>query len=690
MGEDRPGAHNQFDGAASTVIQAGVVHGGIHHHGPQRHVEPPRQVLPPPRHYTNNEPQLAELSDILAHPSDDGPRVAIIRGAPGSGRSTLAATWLDRHGADYPDGHFLVPLASAAEDGERAALAEMLAAAGFGADEVPASLDGRVGWWRTWSAGRRIAVVVDDARTSAQVISLLPGRGPSVVLVTEAGQLSSLSARVSARYVTIDPLGDDSARLLLERMVGRARIAAEPDDVTALIDRCAGSASALNVVGALLADFGDRPIARLAATLANDERVLKELSRDKHLSLTVVFDAAYRRLGPLARSCYLLLGAHPGAGDVALETIAAVLGVSRGDAEDAMRSLLRAMLVVETTDDRFLLAGFARLHARPEPGPDADALRRRIVARYRDRALAASLAWMPERGWLQQFWPDRAAPSAFAEPRRWLEAERVNLRAAAEAAFALGELESVRQFGIALWPLHERGKYAGDQIEVNRLGVLAADGDKLAASVLATQQGFGHRQRDELGPAAELFEAARVFAIRAGSLPAEATAVEALALVRLDQGRDAEAAELLRINLALAKRVGDRRRLALARFHLSKVESPAAALALLDRVRADLPTPAAPELYNLTKVDLWRGRKLTAAGRPTEAADALAEAAKTADDNGWHFERAQVCAALADLALLLGDRDGARAHLRDALDICRLRGFTPQGTAIEARLAELD
>ncbi|MGQ0776815.1 MAG: NB-ARC domain-containing protein [Pseudonocardiales bacterium] len=700
MGEEQPGTHNRFDGEAATVFQARDVYGGVHYHDPQRRIDPPRQVLPPPEHYTNNEPQLAALSRILAHRhDDDGPKVAIIRGAPGSGRSTLATTWVHQHRGDYPDGHFVIRLASGGDSAERvrAVLADLLATLGFSESQVPASLDGRVGLWRSWSAGKRVAMVIDDAVVPSQVRELLPGQGRSVAVVTEAGRLTGLQAKVSARYVTVDPLSPESARLLLSRMVGPERIAAEPGAVAELINRCDGSAIALCVVGAMLAEFDDRPTARLAATLASDERLLPELSRDENLSLTVVFDAAYRRLDPLAQACYRLVGVHPGGGDVAVDTVAAVLGEQVGDVADAFGNLRRAVLAVETTQDRYLVPGLLAHHARAMTGQEeSERLRRRIVAFYRNQALAASLAWMPTRGWLQQLWPELSVSWDGLDnraARRWMEAERANLRAAVEAACALGELAWVCQFGIALWPLHDQGKYSHDMVAVNKLGVDVAStlGEDLAAALLGLQQGFAHRQRNELDRAVELFAAARRSAVGAGSLTVEATAVESLGLARLDQGRRPEAAELLAHNLALAERIGERRRLALARFHLAKVEPPATALAMLDLARAGLEALPSSEAYTLVKVELWRAKKLIEdGGRPAEAAELLADASAAAVQGGWHLERAQICEALADLALSRDDPAVASSHLRDALDIYRLRGFTAQAVAAEYRLAELE
>ncbi|GAB3490623.1 tetratricopeptide repeat protein [Amycolatopsis cihanbeyliensis] len=684
--------HNEFGGDADNVIQGRDIYGGVHFH----QVRGPRggrcQVPPAPEHYTDNERPLAELDAWLAHAeSRDGPKVVILRGPPGCGTTTLAGYWVHQHEADYPDGHFFVRLGTGPDEAEqeRPALAELLLAAGRHPDEIPASLEGRAALWRSWSTGKRIALVIDDALTAGQVRALLPGAGASAVLVTEAGRVESLRAWASATTVDIAPMADDAAHLLLGRLVGADRLATDPGAVAELIDLCAGSTVALCVVASLLTEFPDRPVARLARRLARQERTLQELSRDEDLSVTVVFDAAYRRLSPLAQRCYQALGVHPGSGDVSAAAVAVALGADQDDVDDALHDLLRARLVQETEDERYLISGLIRRHAMAKAEQDGTALRQHLLAYYWARALAADGLLMPNRGWRQRIWPELtvAEDGGEEEARAWLEAERINLRGAVDLAYELGELSRACQLCLALWPLHEQGKYAHDMAATNRIGVRAATelGDWPAAAVLAMQQGFAYRELGDPQRAVELFETALGHAERAGSVEAQASAVESHGLVRLDQGLLPAATDLLRRQVALAERLAVPRRLALARLHLAKVEPPEVALALLERARAEL----AAEPYNLVKVDLWRGKKLLAAGRQAEAAELLAGAAATASTGKWHAERAQLCEALADLALARGEPEVARSYLRDALDIYRLREFTHRGRAVQARLDEL-
>ncbi|MEV5296519.1 hypothetical protein [Amycolatopsis methanolica] len=232
----------------------------------------------------------------------------------------------------------------------------------------------------------------------------------------------------------------------------------------------------------------------------------------------------------------------------------------------------------------------------------------------------------------------------------WLEEEHPNLYATVGEAHRAGVLGRTAQLAIALWVLHERGGYGQDMVEVNRAGVAGAEALRapLLTSVLRTQLGFAHRQRGGHETGADVLRAALDATREAGSPEAEATALEGLGLVLLDEG-DPRAAAVLRENLALASGIADERGLALARMHLAKVLEPDEALPLLDLAHAYF--TAREEAGNVLKTDLWRGRKLTAAGRPAEARELLD---RVVSATGHHRERGEARLALADVALASG------------------------------------
>lgn len=704
--DERSGSHNRFDGRADWVIQGRDFYGNVHIHVPDRPAPPQYQVPTPTQNYTNNEPQLATISDAVARGGElanKAPKVVVVQGPPGGGKSETAYQWLADHTADYPDGQFYVPLVAGPEQSglESTALRQFLIAVGYDPATIPENLDGRSTWFRSWSTGKRVAVVIDDALTPAQVRPLLPGNGRSVVLVTEAGRLSGLRVREAATFVELDPMRDSSARLLLSRIAGDGRLDDEPEDADELIRLCGGSTIALCVAGAMLAEFPVRPIGRLVRELSREGRRLRTLSRDAELSVRSVLNTAFDRLGADARRCYVAFGTHPGSGDIGIDTLRAALNLAEEDVREILDTLLSRKLIRETPHDRYLSYALVREHSieraasDPELARDAEVMRDRFSDFYRSRALSAGHAMMPGRGWLERLWPDLmidVGTMSAEDARTWLEAERANLRALVEQEYrAETAREGVCQLAVALWPLHERGKYLEDLDAVNEHAAEVAEhlGATLAQGVVLVQRGFALRHSGQLDKAAELFLRAHELARQHGHRDVAATAVESLGLTRRDQGDVGEARRLLRDNLELALAIGAPRRVAMAQLHLGSVAHPLDALRLLDEAVTTFRSLPAPDEYNAAKALLWRGKRLIELRRFDDAVAALDGAMEFMVNHHFHFDQAQTQYAFGELALATEDEHAARRHFGEALAICRRRGFAELAERTQSRLVEL-
>jgi hypothetical protein len=79
-------------------------------------------------------------------------------------------------------------------------VAEFVDAFEVPAERVPLGLRAQASLYRSILTGRRMLVMLDDARDAAQVRPLLPGSPERVVVVTSRNRLTSLiAAEVSAR-----------------------------------------------------------------------------------------------------------------------------------------------------------------------------------------------------------------------------------------------------------------------------------------------------------------------------------------------------------------------------------------------------------------------------------------------------------------------------------------------------------
>ena len=213
----------------------------------------PAQLPADIAHFTGRDGQLETLTALAA---EAGRAVVItaIGGTAGIGKTALAVHWAHRHAGSFPDGQLYVNLRGFDPAGTpleaAAAVRGFLDALGVPPARIPASPGAQAGLYRSLLAGKRMLIVLDNARDPAQVRPLLPGTAGLLVLVTSRSQLTGLAAADGARTLTLDLLTPREARDLLARRLGTSRVAAEPDAAEELADLCARLPLALNITAA--------------------------------------------------------------------------------------------------------------------------------------------------------------------------------------------------------------------------------------------------------------------------------------------------------------------------------------------------------------------------------------------------------------------------------------------------------
>ncbi|NUT50651.1 MAG: transcriptional regulator, partial [Saccharothrix sp.] len=272
----------------------------------------PRQLPAAPRLFVGRVDELARLDKALAPQQGRAPALAIV-GAGGTGKTTLALHWAHRAADRFPDGQLHADLRGFDPSGPpvspAAVLSGFLDALGVAA---PADPDRQVALYRSLVAGKRLLVVLDNARDTAQVLPLLPGSGTCTVLITSRHRLTGLSVTHGVPTLALDVLTDAEARDLLTGHLSGQRAHEEPDAVARLLRWCAGLPLAVGIVAARAAVHPDFPLAALADELQEDPGLDAVDTDERSISLRAVVGASYRAGPPAAARAFALLGVAPG------------------------------------------------------------------------------------------------------------------------------------------------------------------------------------------------------------------------------------------------------------------------------------------------------------------------------------------------------------------------------------------
>ncbi len=296
-----------------------------------------------PRELTDFTGRHAATAALLAVLGDDGGgnRVAVLSGPAGVGKSALAVHCAHRLADQYPHGRVAARLRG--PDGAALSISEVLGdllhAVAPDADP-PRGLDDRAAALREHTGQRRMLFVLDDAVTEVQVRHVLWAIGDSAALITSRRRLAGLEG---ASQQVLGPLREPEAVELLGRLIGPARLAADPDAARRIAAACGGLPLAVRIAGAKLAGLRHLPLARFAERLADDRRLLEELTAGD-LRIRPALALAHQDLPPGDQAVLASLAGAPGLCFTGGEA-AVLLGTALAQAEAAIERLMESHLV---------------------------------------------------------------------------------------------------------------------------------------------------------------------------------------------------------------------------------------------------------------------------------------------------------------------------------------------------------
>jgi DNA-binding SARP family transcriptional activator/tetratricopeptide (TPR) repeat protein len=420
----------------------------------------PAQLPPAVPHLAGREADLAWLDELLERAEAGQSAVGVVTGPAGIGKSALVVSWAHRAANRFPDGVLFASLRGfdphhpAFEPADL--ITQFLLGLGVPTADVPEQLHERVALYRSLIAGRRMLVLLDDARTAEQARPLLPPGSRSMALVTSRSRLDGLAVSNAARLRALDTLSPEDSVRLIEELTGPA----DRDLNHALAKLCGYLPLALRIAGARLAASPQWTAGELVDELTNERTRLAALDvgdaggpGGADTSVRAALDVSFRGLPPDVATTFRTLGALTSR-SVGPQLIAALSGTTVREARRRLRTLVTHNLLAETVRDVFTQHDLVRLYLR-------ELAETELTDAEREAALSSSMRYylavadQARRKLLRIVDPLDFAGSLPAElspdldgfdgARRWFAAEWPNLLATLEAALAARRYTEVWQ-----------------------------------------------------------------------------------------------------------------------------------------------------------------------------------------------------------------------------------------------------
>ncbi|WP_308109429.1 AfsR/SARP family transcriptional regulator [Streptomyces antimicrobicus] len=691
----------------------------------------PAHLPPAPASFTGRTGELAALDRLLDHQGGASLPVGSVVGTGGVGKTALAVQWAHQVASRFPDGQLFADLRGYDEEEAprrpAAVLDRFLRALGVPGPQIPADQNERTALFRSVLDGRRVLIVLDNARSFQQVRPLLPGTSGCCVLITSrdsmGGALAGDYAYVPLHLVS---LGQDESITLLSRVAGDDRISTDPVAAARLSELCDRLPLALRIAAARLAAKPHWTVRTLVGRLEDQRRRLDELSLDSR-GVRAGLRLSYRDLPAQTARMFRLLGSL-NVTEFSAWTGAALLDIDPVDAEDLIENLVDAQMLEPLSASsghvRYRFQDLLRLYAREcalaEDGEQElrTALRRvcavflGLAKEAHRRVYGGDFTVVPGTATVREL-PRTLSSDLVEDPMEWFEAERMAITALVQQAARENESGYAWELAMTSVTLFQNRNYLEDWRECAEAALESArrTGDRLGEA--AMQQSLGTLEivqwdhdsaYERLGRALFLFE-------ERGQAQGRALVLRNLALCERHRGDLDRAVERGRHSLEIFREVGDHYAEThvlgmLAQFELERGNAQASLMmsseavaksrglgtargeaqstarlaeALLqsgDGVRAEEACRRALELVLESGDQRGEAHVLRALGealwcqdRPEEAESVLRSAVKAAQEVPDTFLEARAVMVLGGALMLRGDRAGAAGALMEATEL---------------------
>ncbi|TDB73239.1 BTAD domain-containing putative transcriptional regulator [Micromonospora sp. KC721] len=508
----------------------------------------PAELPHSPDGFVGRQAELAALDAQLDAGQRSGrPRIVVIDGMGGIGKTALALHWGHRRRDAFADGQLYLDLRGFSPSDTpmtpAEALPRLLVSLGVPPSAIPPSADSQAARLRSLTDGRRMLIVLDNAYDAAQVRPLLPGNVAGLVVVTSRRRLLGLVVREQAVPLGLAPLRPAESADLVAGCLNESR----PAEREALADYCGHMPLAIRIVAARALELPDRPLGELVDELRQGRRLDAFAASDgPDTNLRTVFSWSYRSLSPPAAGLFRRLALHPGQG-VGTPAVAALAGIDLPRARELAGELTRASLLHRTGPDRYqfhdLVGAYAtELAGAPEHAEERRLALRRILDWYLHTVAAAERMLQPHRPRFAPAPPPLVEPlpfDSYADALSWCEAERSSLVPVVRAAVANGLPGHAWQVALAASAYWYIAKRREDWLAAGGIGLAATRslGDQRAEGALLMSMATALCESRRYPEAIELYQESLRVQEAIGYRDWRPTTLNSLAVAHAESGR---------------------------------------------------------------------------------------------------------------------------------------------------------
>jgi len=509
------------------------------------------------------------LDALLDQPHEDQPRIVVLEGMPGVGKTALAIHWAHMIAGRFPGGQLFLDLRGAGDHSPLTSeelLWQALIALGMPRGQIPDRYDARAAAYQERISDKKALILLDNVGDEAQVRELLPRSAGPLTLLTSRSHLRELPGHNQVLTVEVGVLTSDDAAALLVSVIGERRVADEPGAAKELAAICGYLPLALRIVAANLAREPDSELAEAVRDLEQERLSALTLRDDPSIAVRATLDVSYRGLDENIRRTFRLLGLFEGT-VIPAEAAAALLDVYPEDAHPLLARLRLANLIESDAPGRYRFHDLLRDYARERVIEDEDqAARQAAIRRLLLWYIATALEMGDFLGQRRRRIHGRRASSAVTDRQDrenrlgWFESERQNLVAVTKQAASMGEDRLTWEIADAVYDFFKLRSYANDNVEIHRLGLSAAQhANNLPAQIYMIHHlSVIYRLQGEYDLALDEAKQALTASKRLRNSYFEAVVCNNLAEISYAKGDYGEARRNAEKALALRRNIGDR------------------------------------------------------------------------------------------------------------------------------------